>query len=53
MQKTMGLILPLFLLALQTMPAFSAEENKTRAQKANETYKRLFASERQLDPTDP
>ena len=53
MQKTMGLILPLFLLALQTMPAFSAEENKTRAQKANETYKRLFASERQLNPTDP
>ena len=53
MQKTMGLILPLFLLALQTMPAFGAEENKTRAQKANETYKRLFASERQLDPTDP
>ncbi len=53
MQKTMELILPLFLLALQTMPAFSAEENKTRAQKANETYKRLFASERQLDPTDP
>ncbi len=53
MQKTIGFILPFCLLALQTVPAFGAEENKTRAQKANETYKRLFASERQLDPTDP
>ena len=53
MQKTIQFLLPLCLLALQSVPAFAADENKTRAQKADETFKRLFAAQRQADPTDP
>lgn len=53
MYKTIGFLLPLCLLAMQTAPAFAADENKSRAQKADETYKRLFSASRQEDPTDP
>ena len=53
MQKTMRFFLPLCLMALQSMPAFSAEGSLSRAQKADATYKRLFGTERQPDPTDP
>ena len=53
MYKTLGFLLPLCLLALQTAPAFAADENKTRAQKADETFKRLFRASRQADPADP
>ncbi len=53
MQKTMQLLLPFCLLALQTLPAWAQEPHQTRAQKADETFKRLFAADRQPDPTDP
>ena len=53
MQKTLELILPLCLLALQTIPAAAADADKTRAKKADETYQRLFRAERQEDPSDP
>ena len=53
MQKTLELVLPLCLLALQAVPAAAADADKTRAKKADETYQRLFRAERQEDPSDP
>ena len=53
MQKTIQFLLPFCLLALQSVPVFAADEGKTRSQKADETFKRLFAAQRQPDATDP
>lgn len=53
MRKTVAFLLPICLAALHSLPALAEGAPKTRAQKADETFKRLFAAERRADPTDP
>lgn len=52
MQKVFRFLLPVCLLAAHGL-AESADKGQTRAQKADRTFKRLFAADRQPDPTDP
>ena len=52
MQKIFRLFLPFCLLAAHGLSESAAGE-QTRSQKADQTFKRLFAADRQPDPTDP
>lgn len=53
MKKTVKFLLPVCLLALHNSAALGAENTPSRAQKADETFKRLFHAQRITDKTDP